>query len=121
MNNINKIERLIDGLQVKTQTNEIHWKNSNPPNNLTAGTEEIFSLFLKSNFNGQDIGIYEKRYKYFYDHEPTSFIWAHAYGLCILQNNKVIFTYEKNSPALAILFEMATAQNADIDSLISQL
>lgn len=121
MTNINKVERLIDGLQVKTQNNEIHWKNVIPPHNLTTSTDEFFSLFLKSNFNGQDIGIYDKRYKNFYDYEPTSFVWANSYGLCILQNDNAIFTYEKNSPALAMLFEMATAQNANIDHLIEQL
>ena len=60
--------KLIDHLTEFTQIEQIHWKRTNPPNNIITINNRINQVYTTT-YNHRHIRVYEEDYKYFTDED----------------------------------------------------
>lgn len=120
MNTEDKAEQLAITLTRETYSGQVSWKNIQPPAGLSKGTENFYPLYLETNYKGRTIGLFERRYKYFYDEHE--YYWCEEFGMCIIGDyGAVVWEYSRRSPALANLFEAAREQSSGISGILDDL
>jgi hypothetical protein len=120
MNIDNKAEQLIILLTRETFNGSTRWCATNPPAGLSTATEDVYPLFLQTNYKGIEIGLYQRRYKYFYDEHD--FYWLEDIGMCIIEkSNYVVWSYNEKSSALSNLFDAAREQASGIGYILDSL
>ncbi|WP_417776700.1 hypothetical protein [Stutzerimonas xanthomarina] len=124
MNIETKAEQLIIRLMRETYEGSVHWRNEKPPTCLTAGTNDFYPLFLSTRYKGINIGLYQRRYQYFFDERESC--WCEGLGLCVYQAfvggiSSVVWKYEERSSSLTNLFAAATEQASGIDTILDDL
>lgn len=118
----NKITQLIVQLNRETATGSLQWKSTPPPESLNQGTEDIVHHFFECTYKEKLIGIFERRYKCFFN--EFDFNWNDRVVLCLLDNRqtrKITWEYSERSPALADLFSTVREQCSGINDLLAQL
>lgn len=117
------IEYILSFLIKETQAGNIKWELSKIPSSLGQATDDIYSLFLTTKTEVGQFGLYKKKYKYYYDYLEYS--WQETEGLCVLDNLQgeyiVLYQYEKFSPALSALFDIARWQTANLDEIVKKI
>jgi hypothetical protein len=120
MNIDNKSEQLIILLTRETFSGEVKWKNEQAPAGLVKGTEDYYPLFLKTVYKGTTIGLFQRRYKHFYD--EFEFYWCEEIGMCVVGDyDAVVWEYKERSSALINLFEAAREQASGIGGILDNL
>jgi len=116
-----KINRLLSNITRATISNAISWEISSPPRGLEAGTDDLFPVYLQTQYKSQTIGLYERRYKNFFP-DFDSFLWATRIGLIFIDlAERVTWEHEEPSVALHNLFQVARESASGIDSIVSRL
>ena len=120
MNIDNKTEQLIILLTRETYSGEVKWKNEQPPVGLAKGTEDFYPLYLQANYKGSTVGLYQRRYKHYYD--EFEFYWCEDIGMCVVgEYQAILWDYNERSTALANLFEAAREQASGISGILDNL
>lgn len=123
MNIESKAEQLITKLLRETYEGFVRWEIDRAPTGLTVATEDVYPLFLSTNYKGTNIGLYQRRSKYFVDEHE--YYWSEDIGLCVFQNNlvgsAVIWQYDGRSISLGNLFSAAREQASGIDTILDDL
>lgn len=117
-----KITQLIVQLNRETASGSLQWKSTKPPESLNQGTEDIVHHFFECTYKEKLMGIYERRYKNFFD--EFSFYWCSETVLCLLDkrdSRKITWEYSERSPALADLLSVVKEQCSGINDLLAQL
>lgn len=115
-----KIEKLAIVLTRETYSGNLIWFEREAPNSLIEGTGHIIPLFFACEYKGKLIGLYIKRYKYYYDELEWS--WCEDQGMCVIgENDKIIWDYDKHSIAVVNLIEAAREQASGINDIIDEL
>lgn len=120
MNIDNKAEQLIILLTRETYSGSLRWSHTIPPAGLSTATENFYPLFFEANFKGTTIGLYQRRYKYFFDEHE--FYWCEDIGMCVVgEYGSVLWQYTERSSALINLFEAAREQASGIGGILDHL
>lgn len=120
MNIENKAEQLIILLTRETYSGTVTWLIDQPPKGLASGTEDLYPLFLETQYKGKTIGLYQRRYKYFFDEHE--FYWSEEIGMCVVGDfQSIVWEYKERSSALFNLFEAAREQASGINSILDDL
>ncbi|SEN35742.1 hypothetical protein [Nitrosomonas marina] len=115
-----KSEKLIVKLTRETYSASVSWEVKKPPTGLTEGSNDVFPLYLETHYKNVDIGLFQKRYKHFYD--ELEYSWAEEIGMCITgEQGRVLWEYKESSPALLNLFEAAREQASGINGILDNL
>ncbi len=115
----NEKDQLITQLTRATITHNIKWDVVQPPFAFTNATENVVPLFLQTRYKGTCIGVYEVRYRDFIDED--TFFWLEDLGICIIHDNgAVIWSFEKYTPALNELYQMARQQASGLSNLLNK-
>lgn len=115
-----KAEQLITKLIRETTSGSVSWSIRSTPFGLDHGTEDIIPLYLETNYKGQRIGVYLRRYKSFVD--EYDFHWSEDIGFCLTDGEgRVVWEYEERSPTLVDLFSTAREQASGIGDLLDDL
>lgn len=115
-----KTEKLVKILLNETISGSIKWSVSETPRSLNQETEQSVPLFLKTEYKGKYIGVYDLRTKSFYDEHE--FYWSESIGLCIIDNNdRVVWVTDEYFPELLDLFNAAREKAAGLDELLDDL
>ena len=117
----NEINRLLNEITKSTVSNDLHWDMTPAPNALDSGTNDMFPVYLQTNFRSQTIGLYERRYQeYFPDFD--SFIWVSRIGIIFLDSFKrIAWEYEGQNVGLNNLFHVARDSASGVDDIFSNL
>lgn len=116
----NKAEQLIVLLTRETYSGSVRWEHTKPPVGLSNATEDFYPLFFLANYKGTPIGLYQRRYKYFFD--EYEFYWRENIGMCIVgEYGSVLWQYTERSSALINLFEAAREQASGIGGVLASL
>lgn len=115
-----KAEKLIIQLTRETYANEVKWLAKDAPDNLESGTEDLFPLYLETTYKNTIVGLFQKRYKHFYDEHD--YYWGQDIGFCVLDNeDRILWEYDQRSAALVNLFDAAREQASGIDNILDGL
>lgn len=117
-----KVTQLIVQLNRETAAGKIQWKATQPPASLVQGTEDVVHYFFEGEYKGKLIGIYERRYKSFFDEHD--FYWNNEIVLAILNNRhqrKIIWEFSERTPALIDLYSTIREQCSGINELLDDL
>lgn len=120
MNIENKAEQLVILLTRETYSGSVLWQNTPPPSGLSTATEDFYPLFLQADYKGTSIGLFQRRYKYFFDEHE--FYWCEDIGMCVVgEYGSVLWQYNERSSALNNLFEAAREQASGIGGILDNL
>ncbi|MBG9992317.1 hypothetical protein [Pseudoalteromonas sp. NZS37] len=119
MNNDDKTEQLIILLTRETYSGHVSWNNEAPPLGLSKGTDDFYPLFLQAEFKGSKIGLYQRRYKHFYD--EFKFHWGESIGMCVIDGESVLWNFTEKSSALINLFDAARDNASNIGGILDNL
>lgn len=115
-----KTEQLVKKLLNETKSGDIDWEVCETPRSLDQDTEQSVPLFLKSEYKGKYIGVYDLRTKHFYDEHE--FYWSESIGLCIVDDrDRVVWEANEYFPALLDLFNIAREKAAGLDDILNDL
>jgi len=115
-----KAEKLIVQLTRETYENKVKWLAKDAPSNLQSGTEDLFPLYLEATYKKTIVGIFQRRYKNFYDEHD--YYWGEDVGFCVLDNEeRILWEYNQRSAALVNLFDAAREQASGIDDILDGL
>lgn len=115
-----KTEQLVNALLYETNEGKITWCVIEPPRSLTDETEQSVPLFLKTEYKGKCIGVYDLRSKYFYDEHQ--FYWTENIGLCIIDSQgRVIWEANSYFPKLLDLFNLAREKASGLDDILGDI
>lgn len=115
-----RIEKLIVLLTRESSEGRLLWGSSEVPSLLTQGTEDIYPIFLVAEYNDKKLGLFLRKYQYYYDEHDYS--WSQEIGLCVLDNKgSMLWEYNERSAALANLFEVARQQASGINDIMKDL
>lgn len=116
-----QITRLLSELTKLTTKGELSWRIKDPPEALQLGTDDVYPLYLETDFKDQKMGLAQRRYRA-YDGEHDRFYWSEEVVLLFLDWRGRV-TWENRSPhaALYTLFESAREQVADVDGIFKKL
>lgn len=120
MNIDDKAEQLIILLTRETFSGHVTWKGSKVPDGLSRGTENFYPLYLQTEYKGSTIGLFQRRYKHFYD--EFEFYWCEEVGMCVVGDfESILWEFNERSSALINLFEAAREQASGISNLLDNL
>lgn len=120
MSENSKTEQLVKKLLVESKNGNIKWDVYETPRSLNQETEQSVPLFLKTEYKGKSIGVYDLRTKHFYDEHE--FYWSESIGLCIVdENDRVVWEANEYFPALLDLFNAAREKAAGLDDILDDL
>jgi hypothetical protein len=120
MSSKSKTEQLVKKLFNETKSGNIKWDVCETPRSLNQDTEQSVPLFLKSEYKGKHIGVYDLRTKHFYDEHE--FYWSESIGLCIVDDrDRVVWEANEYFPALLDLFNTAREKAAGLDDILNDL
>jgi hypothetical protein len=119
MNIDNKTEQLIILLTRETYSGNVTWVNEVPPLGLSRGTDDFYPLFIQTQYKGSTIGLYQRRYKHFYD--EFEFHWGENIGMCVVDGQSVLWNFTQNSSALINLFDAARDGASNIGGILDNL
>ena len=115
-----KAEKLIIQLTLEKYANEVKWLAKDAQENLESGTEDLFPLYLETTYKKTIVGLFQKRYKHFYDEHD--YYWGQDIGFCVLDNeDRILWEYDQRSAALVNLFDAAREQASGIDNILDGL
>lgn len=115
-----KTEQLVKKLLNETKSRDIKWEVCEAPRSLNQDTEQSVPLFLKAEYKGKYIGVYDLRTKHFYDEHE--FYWSESIGLCIVDDrDRVVWEANEYFPALLDLFNIAREKAAGLDDILNDL
>ena len=115
-----KTTQLITQLTRDTLAGKIDWKIKETPRGLLQGTANIVPIFLGAEYKTNKIGVFQFRYKDFYDEDVYQ--WTEDIRFCIYDNNEtILLEFHEYSPVLLNLFELARNNAANIDGLLDNL
>lgn len=87
---------------------------------MLEGTANIVPIFLGADYKTNKIGVFQFRYKSFYDED--AYHWSEDIGFCIYDNSgTILLEFHEYSPVLLNLFELARNNAADISGLLDNL
>jgi len=120
MSENSKTEQLVKQLLVESKSGNIKWDVYETPRALNQETEQKVHLFLKTEYKGKSIGVYDLRTKDFYDEHE--FYWSESIGLCIVnENDLVIWEANEYFPELLDLFNVAREKSAGLEDILDDL
>lgn len=108
----NMVARLIE----ETARGRMSWHLSNPPRNITDGTEDLVNLYFEGRFKGTPFAIYEIRYKSFTDED--SFYWASTVVLSILDEGDRVLWSQNNYKEINELYDDVRRKASGVDRLL---
>ena len=115
-----KTEQLVKKLLIETKNGNVKWDVCEAPRSLNQDTEQSVPLFLKAEYKGKYIGVYDLRTKHFYDEDE--FYWSESIGLCIVDDSdRVVWEANEYFPALLDLFNIAREKAAGLDDILNDL
>lgn len=114
-----KLEQLIGLLIRETTEGEISWEASGPPRSRMTGTGDIIEEYFETRFKGQEVAVFERRYKGF-NIENESEYWTSGYCFAFLSDGAMTWETE-DSRLLFPLFRVAKESAADVDGILDNL
>ncbi|WP_284617467.1 hypothetical protein [Aquabacterium humicola] len=116
-----QITRLLSELTKLTSKGQLTWQVSDPPESLTHGTNDVYPLFLQSEYKEQRIGLAQRRYQAF-DGDNERFYWTEELVFMFIDwRGRVTWETRSSYAALYTLFEAAREQVADVDGILKKL
>jgi hypothetical protein len=116
-----KVARLILQLTKLTVDKGIEWKVCDPPRALIQGTDDVVSLYLETEYKGQFLALYHRRYRA-YDGDNDVTYWADEVHVAILDaEERIVWEHTDGSSALTNLFTVARESAANIDGILDSL
>ncbi|MBU3009270.1 hypothetical protein [Cobetia amphilecti] len=115
-----KFDQLILLLTRKTVEKKLNWVSAEIPLSLRSGTDDYYPIFLKANYKDKVLGIFQRKFKYFYDEHE--FYWSDEVVLCVIDGKGgVVWEYSEKSIALNNLFDLAREKASGIDEILDDL
>lgn len=120
MNNESKTIQLVTKLIKETKKGNITWQVCDAPRALTHDTEQSVPLFLKTEYKGKYLGVFDLRTKSFYDEHE--FYWSESIGFCIVDDDdRVVWESNEYTPMLLSLFNLAREQASGLNDIFDDL
>ena len=105
-------------LMEETSLGRIQWKLGDVPSGLTTGTENVFTLFVETEFKQTRIAMYQVRYKYYHDEDEWS--WAEVVVLAILDDyDRVLWESESDEPEIRELYRIVRRNVSGVNKLLN--
>jgi hypothetical protein len=114
-----KLEQLIRVLIRETTEGKISWEASDPPGSRVTGTDDIIEEYFETTFKGQEIAVFERRYRGFNPDNESEY-WTSDYSFAFLSNGAMTWETE-DSRLLFPLFKVAKESAADVDGILDSL
>jgi hypothetical protein len=116
-----RVTDLLVKLNKLTSKGAIEWAVADPPRALLRGTDDHIPFFAETTYKGRNFAVYENRYQNF-NVDLEALYWTESLVLCLLDDeNRVLWKYDRPSPALRDLFDTVRRKVSKIDSLIDDL
>jgi ribosomal 30S subunit maturation factor RimM len=109
---VNMIVRLIE----ETVTGRVSWKIGDAPRAMTLGTNDIYSLFVETEFRGTRFCMYEVRSKHYRDEDD--FYWVDYVNFAVLDDRDRVLWTVKEIPEVYELFADVKRKVAGVDKLL---
>jgi hypothetical protein len=119
MPNTDKLEKLILLLIRETTEGQIKWRAADVSRERLRGTDDVIADFFTTVFKGQEIAVFERRYKG-YDPDNETTYWTSADGFAFLHHGEITWETEEQ-PLLGNLLKVAKESAADIDGVLDSL
>jgi hypothetical protein len=119
MPNEDKLEKLVLALIRATTQGEIKWELTDVPRQRLRGTDDVIDFFLVTIYKGQEIAVFEKKYKAF-DIETESMYWTTADCFAFISFGEVKWETDQQ-PLLSSLLKVARESAANVDGIIDSL
>lgn len=112
--------KLIEKLTWETISGKVEWSFDNPPEQLTSGTSDIISTYIRCKYKDrQHMAVFERRYKYYSDEDTWS--WSATRVFVMMDNwGRVIFESDSEI-SINNLFDVAKNNASGIDGIIKSL
>ena len=114
------IIKVISKLNRLTQEEKIEWDRMDPPDSLTAGTNDIIFKFYGSEYKGRNIGLYEERCRAF-DESFDSSYWAQRLVLAFFSDDWVKEWEFPEKPGIGELLKSVEYQVVGVDTVIDEI
>jgi hypothetical protein len=106
-----------------TVDQEIEWETKAQPPQLDHGTDDVISFYVETEYKGQIIGLYERRYRA-YDGEHDVQYWTGTNALAFVgtfPRREIMWEHRENSSALDNLIRIARESASGIDEILDDL
>jgi hypothetical protein len=119
MSTEDKISKLLAQILRATYLGTVPWELSAAPLGLTKNTDNFVPTFLRANYKGSVIVVYEERGKHWTDED--SFNWSTSIRFGFIVSGEVITESVRWSPVLGQLYDAAKKHASGVDSIIDNL
>ena len=115
-----KTAQLVTKLIRETAKGGVKWTVKDPPRSLHEATERVVPIYLEAIYKGKAIGVYEIRYKSYFDED--AFYWTETVGLCLVDGSgRVVWESGEHLPSLLDLLSTAREQASGIEDILDDL
>ena len=116
-----KMEKLFVLLIRQTTEGNISWKSEEPPRSLLSGTSDIIEDYFVTVYKGQNLAVFERRYREFDVDTETSY-WTTRDSLAFLDaSHSITWESSDQSARLSTLVKVAKESAADVNGILDSL
>ncbi|MNF54657.1 hypothetical protein D3C76_774770 [compost metagenome] len=112
-----RISNMVTRLIEETVRGRVVWRIADVPETITLGTNDIFTLFVETNFRDTRFAMYEVRYKHYTD--EYDYYWNEKVILAILDSEDRVLWPISGTPEIYELFADVRQKVAGVDQLLN--
>lgn len=110
---VNMVARLIE----ETATGGLVWRIGDVPRTMTLGSNNVFTLFVETNFRGTRFAVYEMRSRHFTD--VDEYYWVDAVVFAVLDQQDRVLWQMTGTAEVYELFNDVRRRVAGVDKLLN--